>query len=244
MKAIQIFLDDISSGGTQKEAAVLLETTQQAVSYWLKNSDMPALKAKMASEIMGVHPSKLFPDVFGPLPTSETISNKITDHRGSGVIMTMHSFDVDEAIKYGIEPAILLSNIRFLLEKNRANKTHSYEGFFWTYNSATAFLKMFPYMSRQSISRYLKKLCEKGIIRSGNFNKNGYDKTLWYTIPEEFNDHATAQNETHIPDINTKTFSRNTPTDVGKTLRLSVQIQIKSEQKHPHGRGHKSRGHN
>ncbi|MDD5227325.1 MAG: hypothetical protein PHD53_00845 [Methylococcales bacterium] len=99
---------------------------------------------------------------------------------------TQHYFDVDEAVKYGVECSILLSNIRFWLQKNKANGVHIYDGFYWTYNSAEAYENLFPYMKRRSISNYLKTLCDNGILKTGNYNKLKIDKTYWYTIPLEF----------------------------------------------------------
>ena len=100
--------------------------------------------------------------------------------------MTMHFFEVEEAIKYGVESAILLSNIRFWLTKNKANQSHIHDGYYWTYNSAVAFTELFPYMPRRSISMYLKKLCDLGVLKSGNYNEIKYDRTTWYTLPAEF----------------------------------------------------------
>lgn len=99
---------------------------------------------------------------------------------------TTHQFNVAEAIKYGIEPAILLSNIRFWLAHNKANKKNEHDGFVWTYNSSAAFSELFPYMKERMISRHLKTLCDAGILQSGCYNKMKYDRTLWYTIPAEF----------------------------------------------------------
>ena len=100
--------------------------------------------------------------------------------------MTTHSFDVDEAIKYGMESAVLLSNIRYWLEKNRANESNCHDGYYWTYNSAPAFNKLFPYISERSISRHLKNLCDTGVLLNANYNAMGYDRKYWYTIPAEF----------------------------------------------------------
>ena len=100
--------------------------------------------------------------------------------------MTTHSFDVDEAIKYGMESAVLLSNIRYWLEKNCANELHCHDGYYWTYNSAPAFNKLFPYISERSISRHLKNLCDAGVLLNANYNAMGYDRKYWYTIPAEF----------------------------------------------------------
>ena len=94
-----------------------------------------------------------------------------------------HSFDVDDAIKHGIEKAVILKNLRFWIAKNIANKKHFYDGFTWTYNSTTAFAELFPYMSSQKIGRLLREMESDGLIKSGNYNKAGYDRTKWYTDP-------------------------------------------------------------
>ena len=62
-----------------------------------------------------------------------------------------HSFDVELAKEYGILEAILIQNIYFWIEKNKANKKHFYDGRYWTYNSKKAFSEMFPYASERQI---------------------------------------------------------------------------------------------
>lgn len=97
-----------------------------------------------------------------------------------------HSFNIEEARKYGIEKAVLLYNIRHWLKKNKANGMNIRDGYVWTYNSSVAFADLFPYMTERSIRRWLQELENSGVILSGNYNKNPYDKTKWYTIPLEF----------------------------------------------------------
>jgi hypothetical protein len=99
----------------------------------------------------------------------------------------MHSFEPEDAEKYGILEAILLTNIRWWVAKNEANKRHYYDGKYWTYNSAKAFTKLFPYASQQQIQRAMKKLEEMGAIRVGNYNSNPYDHTKWYGIIDSSN---------------------------------------------------------
>jgi hypothetical protein len=160
----------------------------------------------------------------------------------------LHTFLVSEARQYGVESAVLLNNLRFWLLKNKANNRHNIEGFFWTYNSAAAFVELFPYMKERTISRYLKRLCELGVLKSGNFNNAKYDRTSWYTIPAEFavidpqanndairqngewisqngewisqNGEWISQNGEPIPDINTdnKTTYKRTITDAEKKI--------------------------
>jgi hypothetical protein len=96
----------------------------------------------------------------------------------------MHSFDPVDAEKFGILEAILLSNIRWWVNKNTANNKHFHDGCYWTYNSAKAFTKLFPYASQQQIQRALKKLEDGKVIKVGNFNSNPYDHTKWFAMGE------------------------------------------------------------
>lgn len=93
-----------------------------------------------------------------------------------------HKFNVEVAQKYGIEEAILLENIFWWCEKNRANNAHIHDDKAWTYNSARAFSELFPYMSQSKIRRALIHLEEEGLIEIGNFNKDTHDRTQWYTV--------------------------------------------------------------
>lgn len=151
-----------------------------------------------------------------------------------------HSFDVEIAEKYGVSEAILLQHLWFWIEKNKANEKNFYDGTFWTYNSTKAFVKLFPYMTQRQIQNALKKLKDKGIIKTGNYNKSAYDRTLWYAFTESGNSimqkckmedtnlsNGLHKNATPIPDINTDT-STNTNTDTIYSENLQL---IESENK-------------
>lgn len=96
-----------------------------------------------------------------------------------------HSFDVDLAVKYGLQEAIFLENLRFWILKNKANNRHFYEGRYWTYNSAKAYAQLFPYWSKQQVERIIAKLKELGVIEIGHFSSNTHDRTNWYSLNEE-----------------------------------------------------------
>lgn len=96
-----------------------------------------------------------------------------------------HSFNIELASEVGIEGAILIENLYYWIKKNIANKTHSYDGKNWTYNSTRAFQDLFPYMNKNKISRELTLLKQLGYIETGNFNKISYDRTLWYSLTEK-----------------------------------------------------------
>jgi hypothetical protein len=118
--------------------------------------------------------------------------------------MKTHIFDVEDAKKYGVECAVILYNLRFWLDKNRANKTNIKKGRVWTYNSTSAFTELFPYLTTKQIYSRLKKLEDAGVIETGNFNENQWDRTKWYTVCESryyVTEKPISQNgKTHIPD--------------------------------------------
>ena len=96
-----------------------------------------------------------------------------------------HSFDVDIAKRFGIQPAIIFRNLFYWIEKNRANNKHFYDGHYWTYNSKKAFSELFPYMTERQIDYAIKKLIDAGLVITGNYNKVAYDRTLWYAITKK-----------------------------------------------------------
>ena len=93
-----------------------------------------------------------------------------------------HSFDIDIAKEYGIPAAILLKHIYYWVEKNRVNEKHCINGEYWTYCSVKAFGELFPYMSAKVIRNGLTKLEDGGVIKTGCFNTQVYDRTKWYTL--------------------------------------------------------------
>lgn len=127
-----------------------------------------------------------------------------------------HIFDVEIATEHGINAAILFENICYWVKQNEANEINFFDGDYWTYNSHKAFGELFPYMSKRQIETALSKLIESGMIKTGNYNRLAYDRTLWYALTQkgkcishfgvmENNNmgNGRPQNVTPIPNINT-----------------------------------------
>ena len=95
-----------------------------------------------------------------------------------------HYFYVDLALRYGVNAAILLDNIHFWISKNKANGTNFHDGYTWTYNSIEALSKQFPYLSAKQIRTALLKLKDEGIIITGNYSNNAFNRTTWYALTE------------------------------------------------------------
>lgn len=107
-------------------------------------------------------------------------------------------FDIDIAMKVGVECAVLYKNISYWTEINKSNKNNYFDGRYWTYNSARAFSELFPFWTARKITRMLITLEESGLILSGEFNKKKYDRTRWYTAVTK-NDKSICQNrEMHL----------------------------------------------
>jgi hypothetical protein len=174
-----------------------------------------------------------------------------------------HSFMVEDAVKHGVEKAIIIQHLRYWLRKNKANRVNFALGYWWTYNSTKAFAEIFPYLSEKSIQRWLLELEKEKVLISGNFNKTKFDRTKWYSINEpEFttiphneeskvlenpvfevripqNEESIAQNEQPIPyiesDIDSFSFSLSSiKTDASAREETPILPEIQDEpQKNP-----------
>lgn len=152
-----------------------------------------------------------------------------------------HHFDIQEASQYGIEAAIILSNLRFWIAKNKANGTHQYDGKTWTYNSVRAFKELFFYMGDKQIRNALSTLENCGVIVSGNYNTKGYDRTKWYALTEESSITTPFAQKANGLDQKANGFSEkgepipdgNTDGNTIETLSLSYKESKSFENDHP-----------
>lgn len=96
-----------------------------------------------------------------------------------------YSFDIEHAKKYGVEEAVLIKNFCFWVKCNRSNGIHIHDGKTWTYNSVSAFGKIYSFWSNKQIYRILQSLKEKNVLITGNYNTSPYDRTLWYAFADE-----------------------------------------------------------
>lgn len=97
----------------------------------------------------------------------------------------IHSFDGDVAVVVGSKEAVILSHMYWWIKKNEANGKNFHDGFYWTYNSISAFSEIFPFWTTKVIRSTLDKLEADGYIITGNYNKVTYDRTKWYALTEK-----------------------------------------------------------
>jgi len=103
----------------------------------------------------------------------------------------IHIFDTAIAKEHGVNEAILLHNLSYWQSRNRLNNKNFFNGKYWTYNTTKAFTGIFEYWSESQIKRILKRLEDKELIISSNFNKLGFDRTKWYSVCQNCQMHST-----------------------------------------------------
>ena len=96
-----------------------------------------------------------------------------------------YSFDIDHAMEYGVDEAIMIQNFQFWITKNKANNRHNHDGRTWTYNSIEAFSRLLPFWTRRQIERILNSLISQKVLIKGVHNKTKYDRTSWYAFVDE-----------------------------------------------------------
>lgn len=99
--------------------------------------------------------------------------------------MTTHHFEVEDAVAHGVHAAILIQNLRFWIQHNKANGSNGHGGRTWTYNSAKAFAQLFPYLSPDQIKRIIKKLVDDGVIVTRALSDNAWNRVNWYAFADE-----------------------------------------------------------
>jgi len=97
-----------------------------------------------------------------------------------------HAFNTDLAEKYGIEKALIIDYFAYWVVENMRNEKNFHEGRYWVFNSASALSEKFHYISRRTMNQKLQELETDGILISGNFNKNKFDRTKWYSFRDEY----------------------------------------------------------
>lgn len=96
-----------------------------------------------------------------------------------------HSFNTGLAKIVGVEGAVILKHLFYWVQKNYGNNKHFYDGSYWTYNSVRGFSIIFDYLSTKQINRILNNLIKDGYVKTGNYNSNKMDRTMWYAFTKK-----------------------------------------------------------
>ena len=104
------------------------------------------------------------------------------ENKPSGI---SHSFDTGIARACGFEAAILYNHICYWLTFNRTNPACLKEGKIWVFQSHEQLADTLGYMSVRQVKEAMMKLLKCGFLVKGNFNSNAFNKTNWYSLPDE-----------------------------------------------------------
>ena len=148
-----------------------------------------------------------------------------------------HQFNVELATKLGVEKAVIIHNMYYWINHNAKNNKNVYDSSVWTYNSASAFGKLFPYIKDRTISRYLLELERDGYIKTGNYSDNIFDKTKWYSFTDNFLEELKnlgfdVENILLSQNVHIDTHKMaNRTTESGEPITDSKQEDVKQEEK-------------
>ena len=88
------------------------------------------------------------------------------------------------AREYGMAQAVVFNYIYSWCVKNYRDGNNCHDGAYWTYDSYVNISERLGYLTPAQVKKCILDLEKEGLIESGNYNKNHYDKTKWYTISE------------------------------------------------------------
>ena len=90
------------------------------------------------------------------------------------------------AKELGLHEALVLQQVNYWIEINKKAGRNFYDGHYWTYNSLKAWQENdFSYMSFDMVRKTFSGLEKSGYLLVGYYNRDGRDRTKWYTINEE-----------------------------------------------------------
>jgi len=96
-----------------------------------------------------------------------------------------HSFNVGIAMSAGVNAAVVFNHIHFWIKINKGKESHTHQEKTWMYESLKEINHHIPYLTPKETRNALDSLVQHGYLVKGNFNKNKFDRTLWYALAEE-----------------------------------------------------------
>jgi len=97
----------------------------------------------------------------------------------------MHLLNEYVAEECGVMAALIFHHFAFWIQKNHADGKHFYDGKWWTYVTTSGLQEIFFYMSVSQIKTAVKKLTDAGLVISGDYNQNRFNRMKWYSITEK-----------------------------------------------------------
>lgn len=95
--------------------------------------------------------------------------------------MALHYFDVEVAQRYGVNAAILLSDIQYWCERSKGDPAHLREGRVWMWSSVRDFRERHPYLTARQIRYALEQLTAAEVVITAQYSDRALDRTIWYS---------------------------------------------------------------
>ena len=92
-------------------------------------------------------------------------------------------FDLEEAIIYGLNEAIILHQMRNILDSKDPKFVREFGGQLWIRRSVESWKDLFVFWTRYHIEKALKRMEKQGLIMVGSFHGDIKDVTNWYSLP-------------------------------------------------------------
>lgn len=89
--------------------------------------------------------------------------------------------DRELAVKIGLNEAHLIEQVHYWLERSKNDQ----DGYRWVYNTLESWQEQFPFWSKDTIKRGMKKLKDLGLIITIDHYKSPGVKSRWYRIDYE-----------------------------------------------------------
>jgi len=112
----------------------------------------------------------------GKIEESATPQPRVTPSQAK-----VHSFSRAIAEQHGEKAAVILQYLAHHIAKSK----QVHDGRKWFFTTLDNLAAVFPYIKRSTIHDTLNALKDKGLLRIGDFNKKGYDRTCWYAFDDD-----------------------------------------------------------
>lgn len=90
--------------------------------------------------------------------------------------------NIEFAKKYGVDAAIFISRLDSMIFDGICKYKNCYDDKCWVKISIEDFAKKFEFWTPAQIRLIIDKLKQAGVLLTGNFGDDKFDRTVWYTI--------------------------------------------------------------
>lgn len=103
-----------------------------------------------------------------------------------------HYFSLPFAREHGVAEAIVLRFLAHKVRRAAARKSRKtfQDGKYWFFDPIRELAERYSYIPKSTMADILKRLKAKKLIEVGNYNKRDFDRTGWYSVPQEVMDAA------------------------------------------------------